>query len=397
MKPSAYIQHFSLNCSLGNNKTGVIEKLLSGDDSGLVRSEPLISGRTTMVGRVPAGLPPVPNHLARFDCRNARLLLSTYAQISDAVEQSKILYTADRIGVVLGSSTAGVSEGERAIASSFQSGSLPKDYDYLQQELGSVSEFISTIAGLRGPAYTVSTACSSSARAVISAVRLLEAGICDAVIAGGADTLCGLTLNGFDALEALSVNRCNPFSENRDGINIGEGAALFLITREPGPFQVIGFGESSDGYHISAPDPSGRGPETAIREALEMAGLLPGDVGYINVHGTGTDKNDSMEANVLSRIFGTTVPCASTKPLTGHTLGAAGALELAFCCLILDKLNHEQLLPPHVWDGQEDPRMEPITLVGRGERLGKPVCMSNNFAFGGSNASLIIGRFADGP
>lgn len=397
MRPSAYIQHFSLNCSLGNDKTEVTEKLLSGDDSGLVCSEPLISGRTTMVGRLPAKLPPVPDHLARFDCRNSRLLMDTYAQISDAVEQCKLLYTADRIGVVLGSSTAGIAEGERAIASDLQSGTLPKDYDYLQQELGSVSEFISTIAGLRGPAYTVSTACSSSARAVISAIRLLEAGICDAVIAGGADTLCGLTLNGFDSLEALSESRCNPFSQNRDGINIGEGAALFLITREPGPLQIIGFGESSDGYHISAPDPSGSGPEAAIREALKMAGLLPGDVGYINAHGTGTDRNDSMEANVLSRIFGTAVPCGSTKPLTGHTLGAAGALELAFCCLILDKLNQHQLLPPHVWDTQEDPQLASIALVGRGHRLGKPVCMSNNFAFGGSNASLIVGRSADGP
>ncbi|MCJ7557924.1 MAG: beta-ketoacyl-[acyl-carrier-protein] synthase family protein [Gammaproteobacteria bacterium] len=397
MKPSAYIQHFALSCSLGNDKSEVIRKLLSGDGSGLACSEPLISGRTTMVGRLPVRLPAVPDSLARFDCRNARLLLDTYSQISEAVEQYKILYAGDRIGVVLGSSTAGIAEGERAIASNLQSGTLPIDYDYLQQELGSVSEFISTIAGLRGPAYTVSTACSSSARAVISAIRLLEAGICDAVIAGGADTLCGLTLNGFDSLEALSESRCNPFSHNRDGINIGEGAALFLITREPGPLQILGFGESSDGYHISAPDPSGSGPELAIREALKMAGLLPGDVGYINVHGTGTGRNDSMEANVLSRIFGTAVPCGSTKPLTGHTLGAAGALELAFCCLILDKLNHDQLLPPHVWDAQEDPQLASIALVIRGQRLGKPVCMSNNFAFGGSNASLIVGRSADGP
>jgi 3-oxoacyl-[acyl-carrier-protein] synthase-1 len=397
MKPSAYIQHFSLNCSLGKNKAGVISKLMSGDDSGLVRSETLISGRSTMIGRLPGGLSVVPDHLSRFDCRNACLLLDTYAQLSTAVEQYKMLYNADRIGVVLGSSTAGIAEGERAIASMHVSGSLPTAYDYLQQELGSVSEFVSTIAGLRGPSYTISTACSSSARAVISAIRLLEAGICDAVLAGGADTLCGLTLNGFDSLEALSMNRSNPFSQNRDGINIGEGAALFLITREPGPLQIIGFGESSDGYHISAPDPSGRGPEAAIRAALEMTGLLPGDVGYINAHGTGTEKNDAMEADVLSRIFGTTVPCGSTKPLTGHALGAAGALELAFCCLILDELNHDRLIPPHVWDGQKDPRLAPIALAGRGEQLGKPVCMSNNFAFGGSNTSLIIGKSADGP
>jgi 3-oxoacyl-[acyl-carrier-protein] synthase-1 len=240
--------------------------------------------------------------------------------------------------------------------------------------------------------YTISTACSSSAKAFASAARLFAAGFCDAAIVGGVDSLCLLTLNGFDALESLSPERCNPFSANRRGINIGEGACVFVVSRRPSAIRLCGVGESSDGYHISAPDPSGRGAEAAIRAALADAGAHPGDVGYVNLHGTATPKNDEMESEVMARVFGLDVPCGSTKSLIGHTLGAAGAQELGLCWLLLGDVNAARRLPAHGWDGVRDSRVPPINLVGAGASFEREVFVSNSFAFGGSNAALAIGR-----
>ena len=391
MSALANISDFSLTCSLGSDKPTVLQRLLSGDTQGLRPSGSLISGRSTLIGHVLLDPPPIPDQLKSFDCLNNRLLFGAYSDIRESVEAAIDRYGPERIGVVLGSSTGGIAEGERALAHRQKTGGFPPDYSYLKQELGAVSEFLSLVAGAKGPMYTVSTACSSAGRAFISATRLLQSGICDAVITGGADTLCDLTVNGFDSLEAISAQRCNPFSRNRDGINIGEGAALFLLTRERSPLQLLGMGESSDAYHISSPEPSGAGPERAIIGALETAGMSPSDIGYLNLHGTGTEKNDLMESKVVSRIFGENVLCSSTKQLIGHTLGAAGALELAFCCLILGGSNQNGLIIPHIWDGECDPQLNSIQLAGPGQKLARWICMSNSFAFGGNNVSLIIG------
>jgi 3-oxoacyl-[acyl-carrier-protein] synthase-1 len=238
----------------------------------------------------------------------------------------------------------------------------------------------------------ISTACSSSAKALASAGRLLDAGIADAVIAGGADSLCEFTIAGFRALESVSAARCNPLSANRRGINIGEATALFLVSREPGPVRLMGWGESSDAHHMSAPDPSGRGAAEVVRQALHRAGLQAADIDYVNLHGTATVQNDAMEAKVIAELFGPGVPVSSTKPLTGHTLGAAGALEAGIGWLTLADEACGRL-PPHWWDEQADPALPILRVVKPGESAARRPrhVLSNSFAFGGSNAALLLG------
>jgi 3-oxoacyl-[acyl-carrier-protein] synthase-1 len=293
--------------------------------------------------------------------------------------------------VVLGTSTAGIAEGEAAMAALVREGRFPQGFQYRQQELGRGAQFLARFLRLTGPAYVVSTACTSSVKAIAAACRLIRAGVCDAVLTGGADTLCGLTVNGFAALESTALDLCNPLSRNRRGINLGEGVALMLVSREPATVEILGCGESSDAHHISAPDPSGRGAEAAMRAALAEAGLTPEAVDYLNLHATATPKNDHMEAHAVHRVFPRGVACSGTKPLTGHTLGAAGATEVAFCWLALQG---DGRLPPHVWDGEADPELPALLQTAPGarfRRIGGRVCMSNSFAFGGSNASLILG------
>ncbi|MFS8063839.1 MAG: beta-ketoacyl synthase N-terminal-like domain-containing protein, partial [Luteimonas sp.] len=229
-------------------------------------------------------------------------------------------------------------------------------------------------------------------KALASAARMINAGMADVVIAGGADSLCAFTIAGFRALESVSAARCNPFSANRCGINIGEGAALFLVSRDAGPVRLMGWGESSDAHHMSAPDPSGRGAIDVVRQALSRAGLRSGDVDYINLHGTATPQNDAMEAKVVAELFGPGVPASSTKPLTGHTLGAAGAIEAALAWLTLAE-NPSACLPPHWWDGQADTALPPLHLVRPGETAARPPrhVLSQSFAFGGSNAAVLLG------
>lgn len=231
----------------------------------------------------------------------------------------------------------------------------------------------------------------------MSAQRLLDMGMCDAVLCGGVDSLCKLTLNGFSALDAVSEQRCNPFSVNRNGINIGEAAVLFLMSKHLGssqPIALLGSGASSDAHHISAPEPSGRGALQAMNKALRSAGLAPERINYLNLHGTATQHNDAMESLAVNSLFPAGVPCSSTKPMTGHTLGAAGALEAAFCWLSLSRDNTRHALPPQVWDGQPDPQLPALSFVTAADRLEQRTArclMSNSFAFGGNNVSLIIG------
>jgi 3-oxoacyl-[acyl-carrier-protein] synthase-1 len=219
----------------------------------------------------------------------------------------------------------------------------------------------------------------------------------DAAVVGGADTLCRMTVGGFAALEAMSSGLCNPFSRNRDGINIGEAAAAFLLTHEPAPVQLLGVGESSDAYHISAPDPEAGGALMAMRAALNDAALSPADISYVNLHGTGTGLNDSMEGKAVNALFGADTPCSSTKAMTGHTLGAAAACEAAFLWLTLHPTyNPDGRLPPHLWDGDVDPSIPPLALADADTRLphrtGQVAMLSNSFAFGGSNVALVLAR-----
>ena len=223
----------------------------------------------------------------------------------------------------------------------------------------------------------------------------MSLGVCDAVLAGGSDSLCGLTANGFAALHAVAEDVSNPFSVNRAGLTLGEGAALFLVTREETGVQLLGVGESSEAHHMSAPDPEGGGAADSMKAALHDAGIAPADVAYLNLHGTGTRLNDVMESLAVARVLGTETPCSSTKSLVGHTLGAAGAMEVGFCWMVLRARDGAQLpLIPHCYDGMRDLDLEPISLVHKGERreVARDVfVLSNSFGFGGNNCSLVLG------
>ncbi len=379
--------------ALGNSKTEVLANLLAGQTPGMQRQVGWIPDHAPWVGAVTEALPAVPAALADFDCRNNRLLLAALAQIDSDITTVIAASGRERIGVIIGSSTSGIAEGEQALAEKLHSGEWPPHYAYRQQEIGSPAEFVARFLALPGMAMTISTACSSSAKALGSARQWLELGLCDAVICGGADSLCHLTLNGFSALESVSPDRCDPFASGRNGITIGEGAALFLMTGSGNGIRLAGIGESADAHHISAPHPDGTGAEAAMRAALHDAGMTAADIAYINLHGTATTLNDAMESAAVYRVFGSDTPCSSTKPLTGHTLGAAGATEAALCWLLLSALNEKRELPAQINRAKPDPLLPVIAILR--EKKSLPVSdtvhlLSNSFAFGGSNATVIL-------
>ncbi|MCY1035988.1 beta-ketoacyl-ACP synthase [Corallococcus sp. BB11-1] len=392
MMPPVFLHQLGLVCALGAGKREVARALFSATPSGVAPHEGY-ADRALHLGVVTAALAPQDALPGAWRSRNNALLLTALAEVRPAVDAAVARFGPGRVAVVLGTSTSGIGEGEGAIAGQHATGQLPATFHLAQQELGAPASALAHVLGLSGPAYVISTACSSSAKALASAARLLRAGTVDAVLTGGVDSLCRFTVAGFRALESVSEARCNPMSVHRHGINIGEAAALFLMTREPGPVRLSGWGESSDAHHISAPEPGGRGAIAAIREALRRAGLEPDGVDYVNLHGTATQQNDAMESRAVHALLGPGVKASSTKPLTGHTLGAAGALEAAFAWLTLTD-NPEGRLPAHFWDGAEDESLPALSLVKPGESLGRPVraVLSNSFAFGGSNAALVLER-----
>lgn len=408
MTVPVYLNHLGIVCALGSGKSEVRAALLSDDhdaepdvmnggmpdamNGGVVASEGY-ADTLQYVGRVATELVDIATLPASLQSRNNALLLTALAEIREPVMTAIQRFGSHRVAVILGTSTSGIGESEQAIAEYERQGALPAEFHLQQQEMASSAQALAVDLGITGPAYVISTACSSSAKALISAGRLLRAGLCDAVIAGGADSLCRFTVAGFSALEAVSAAHCNPFSANRCGINIGEAAALFLLTLEPGPVRLAGWGESSDAHHISAPEPEGRGAVIAMKQALASADVQPGEIDYINLHGTATRQNDAMESRAVHAIFGAEVFASSSKPLTGHTLGAAGALEAAFSWLLLQD-NPEGCLPLQRWDGVADPSLPALRLVSPGEKLGRHLryVLSNSFAFGGSNVALLLAK-----
>ncbi|GHB94363.1 beta-ketoacyl-ACP synthase [Thermomonas carbonis] len=386
-----YLNELGIACALGRDVDDVAAALFADDAPRGVASSDAFTGAPTALGLVPGELPSLDDVPVELRGRNNQLLRLALAPLRASVATAIARYGADRVAVVLGSSTSGVGESEDAHRHFLAHGTWPDSFHYRQQEMGTPAMFVAAELGLRGPAHVISTACSSSAKAMASAARLLKAGMADAVVTGGADSLCRFTVAGFAALGAVSTQRCNPFSANRNGINIGEGAALFLMTRESGPVRLAGWGETADAHHMSAPDPAGKGAEHAIREALARAGIDASDINYVNLHGTATPQNDAMEAGAVQRTLGIEVPCSSTKPLTGHALGAAGAIEAALCWIAIAR-NPAHCLPPHWWDGVADPALAPIRLAMPGERSERPLrhVLSQSFAFGGSNAALIL-------
>ena len=390
MTEAVYLNALGLINALGTGKQDVGERLFSGDISGMQMREEFLVDQAVMTGAVESPLPPIDVKFNRYDSRNNRMLLAAMQEIEPDIRMTIEKYGPDRVAVILGTSTSGISDNEPGIAKKVESGSFPAGFDYDRQDNASLALFARSYFGLKGLAMTISTACTSSAKTLASARRMMAAGLCDAAIVGGADTLCRLTMNGFASLDLIAPTLCNPFSRNRNGINIGEGAAVFLMSREKSAIRVAGIGETSDAYHMSTPDPEGTGAFNAMRGALEESGLAAKDIDYINLHGTATELNDSMEAKAVYELLGT-VPCSSTKPLTGHTLGAAGSTELAFLYLALQSANGE--LPPHIWDGAVDPELPPIHLVAKDEGASRArAMMTNSFAFGGNNISVILSK-----
>jgi 3-oxoacyl-[acyl-carrier-protein] synthase I len=387
-----YLGALGLINSLGNGKESVREALLRGDTGG-IRPARYPAGEFH-VGRV---VPPVPSRETPhpFGTRVNALLAAACEEIRGDVEEAVRRYGSEQVAVLVGSTDNGSEETRAALAHRRREGSFPEGYSLEQLSADLPARFVARSLGLGNLAAAASTACASSASAIIAGRSLMEMGVCRAAVVGGADIVSESVLCGFHALEAVDRDRCNPFSRNRKGINLGEGAALFLLTAEPlggVTIRLLGAGETSDAWHMTAPSPGGEGAQQAMRRALSEAGITADDVDYVNLHGTGTLLNDSMESRAVDAVFPRGVPCSSTKPLVGHTLGAAGATELAFCWLSLSAANRERTLPPHIWDGERDPELPALDLVTaprRAERL--QTCLSNSFAFGGCNVSLVIG------
>ena len=335
-----------------------------------------------------------PAELAVYDCRNNRLAeLALRADgFAEAVAAARERHGAERIAVVLGTSTAGIEQTEQAYAARVPGETLlPTDFDYGHtHDLRALPAYLRARLSLHGPALVISTACTSGARAMMEAAALIAAGLVDAAVAGGVDSLCRLTLHGFSALELLSPGPCRPCAGDRDGISIGEGAGLVLLERPSdvshGPL-LLGAGASSDGHHMSSPHPEGLGAVNAMRTALAAAGLTPAEIDYVNLHGTGTRANDAMEDSAMHQVFGDRVPCSSTKGWTGHALGASGAIEALVAALCIE----EGLVPGCLGIDAADPAFRSDVAT---ENRARPVrrVLSNSFGFGGSNCSLVIGQ-----
>ncbi len=365
--------------ALGVGPEEMAAHLRRGEAPGMRRISGDIPGREIFFGGIDAPLPEIGD--ARWNMRACRLLELAIGGMRDELAAAIARHGAARVGVVLGASNTGVDEAESFVDRWLAEGEKPGEMEFSMLELGTPAAYLAGRLGIEGPAYVVSTACSSAAKAFGAAERLIRGGVCDAVVTGGVDGRCRFAMNGFAALGALAQERCRPLAPDRDGINLGEAVALFLL-EAPGRSQgaaafLCGVGESSDAYHATAPDPEGRGAEAAMRAAIAAAGIRPADVAYVNLHGTGTQANDAMELKALGRVFGFSTEDAlsrsssprldvaglaaeSTKHLTGHCLGAAGAIEAAICLLRLDELG------------------------------GGGAALSNSFAFGGSNASVVL-------
>jgi 3-oxoacyl-[acyl-carrier-protein] synthase I len=393
VQPLAITRYSIANC-LGAGAHAVAGALLHRR-SGLTPCDFDSVALDTYIGRVrELEDRPVRPDLAAYDCRNNRMAqfaleLDGFAQ---AVAQARTRYGAARIGVFMGTSTSGILETELAYHHrDARTGALPGDFRYAQtHNTFSVADFVRRYLALQGPALVVSSACSSSAKVFGNAARMMAAGVCDAAVIGGVDTLCLTTLYGFHSLELTSRRPCRPFDAERDGISIGEGAGFVLLERigaaTGNGAKLLGIGDSGDAHHMSTPHPEGLGARLAMQRALDSAGLAPGDIDYVNLHGTGTRSNDAAEDRAVSSVFDAATPCSSTKGATGHLLGAAGITEVIVSLLAIE----HGLMPGSVHTARVDPALKCNYLV---EPRAAPVrrVLSNSFGFGGSNCSVVLG------
>lgn len=394
--PPLAVSNFSLVTSLGAGRAPTIAALREGR-SGLAPCSFDAFPFPTFAGEIP-GLDahPLEGTLGGFDCRNNRLAALALRQdgFASSVAAARERHGPGRIGVFVGTSTSGLQHTEAAYRRRDPAtGQLPPDFDYARtHNTYSLARFVRTACDLAGPAFIISTACAATAKVFASAARMIAAGLCDAAVIGGADTLCATTLYGFHALSLVADEPCRPYDGERRGISIGEAAAFFLLERPKerqgtDTILLLGAGESSDAYHMSSPHPEGTGALLAMDEALKAAGLEPGEIDYINLHGTATPVGDAAEDRAVSNLFGAAVPCSSTKGFTGHTLGASGAVEAAICALAIQ----HGFLPGSPHTRAVDPGFRSgYVCEGRPARLDRVI--SNSFGFGGTNCSLVLGR-----
>lgn len=387
---------YTLTTPLGAGVAATLDALRSSR-SGLTRCDFLDVDLDTYIGRV-SGLENMPVHanLAAYDCRNNRLAQLCLAQDNfiAAVAAARQRYGRERIGVFLGTSTSGILDTELAYRQRDpETGALPKNFNYAgSHSCYSVADFVQQTLDLAGPAMVVSTACSSSAKVFAAAARMIQAGLCDAAIVGGVDSLCLTTLYGFNSLELVSSRPCRPFDVERNGISIGEAAGFVLLEKSAPIIQsdrimLLGVGESSDAYHMSSPHPQGAGAQLAIQAALQSAGLTADDIDYINLHGTGTKANDAAEDQAVFNTFGGDTPCSSTKGATGHLLGAAGVVEAIISVLCIQ----QGFMPGGINTERLDPTLKSAYLLKNKQQTLNFV-LTNSLGFGGSNCSLVFGR-----
>ncbi|GMO29704.1 MAG: beta-ketoacyl-[acyl-carrier-protein] synthase family protein [Termitinemataceae bacterium] len=381
-----YLSRPGAICCAGSNIETIYASCVSGDKSG-IKLCTTIDGKNLYVGRVSNDI--------------SKITFEAIEEIKPDVQNVISQFGGKRVGLCLGTCDNGSADSLIAHNSYFKSDPnvFPQGYNIKFQSAQFLSENIAKRYGICGPVITVETACSSGAGAMIRGAQLLKAGLCDAVIAGGADAASEIVLSGFSSLGAVSKNITNPFSKNRDGITLGDAAAFFVMSRISmfeNEVELAGYGESASASHMTAPPEDGSGAASAMKAALDNALIKSSNIDYINLHGTGTPLNDAMEGRAVEKIFGSegSPAVSSTKPITGHTLGAAGALEAAICYGAL--LQGEAALPVHCYDGVHDENIPKLNFVKQGNKIKcsgtRLICMSNSFAFGGCNISLILAR-----
>lgn len=348
-------------CNLGENLDEIFQNIIAGKLTDFKIHTPLLEIEEK-----------------KYNIRCNKMLLNCINQIKPELDTLVKYYGKKRIGVAIATTNTGIDNFEET-----------QDYEFLK--ISNPAEFIKDYLELDGIYCGVSTACSSGIKAFSTARKWIENGICDAVITGGTDERSKFPLAGFKSLEVLSDKRSNPFSKNREGMNISEAAALFIVEPDKKGINILGIGETSDAYHASTPNPDGKEAARAILDALNEAHLKPSDINYINLHGTGTLANDLMEATAINKIFGENTPASSTKPLTGHCLGAAASIETAVCCVLLT--DNKNILPPHIYDGEYDDKLPKIKLTSKNMKVENlKYVMCNAFGFGGTNTVIILGK-----
>lgn len=373
-----FITAYNTICNLGYGMEEIYQNACRGDISKFTQTSDIIKNTKIRIGKVSHTLPKITK--PDYNTRCNRLVLACFELMKKDFAGLISKYGKDNIAIVCATTNTGVEE--------FEKSQNPKHF-----EIGNPSEFAKDYLGLNNFATTVSTACSSGIKAFSIANQILNSNIAEATIVIGVDSIAKLPLFGFHSLEILSPNPTNPFSKNRSGINIGEGAAVFILEKEKtrNSIEICSIGETTDVYHATCPDPKAKEVINAINQALTKAQISPQDIDYINLHGTGTISNEIMEANAIYSIFKDQTLCSSTKPLTGHCLGAASSIETALCCKLIQTKN--PIIYPHIYDGNYDKTLPKIKLVNKNYNAEKiSHCLCTAFGFGGTNAVIILGE-----